>query len=184
MAEISISLLAGGPEHITKYAEQIISVYVKDSAESSQRDTLLYSEQWFHKQLLDEYFKSPNFKIITLWDSDLIIGFSCGCSLPKDTVWWADVKEPLPEGFAKETGQRTFALLELVLDRAWRGKKLGSKLHVELLTGRTERRVTLLASPEDRPAYSIWQHWGYQKIGTAEPADDGTIMDVFVRNLS
>lgn len=181
-----IRVVTGGPEDAHRYADQLADLFESDFFDPSIRKIYLsvFTKERFRRKIVEEYAGLPGFRIITAWAGDELVGFAYGSSLPADSLWWKDVKETLSEEFVEEDGSRTFALFDFVVKNNLRSQGLGSRLHTRLLEGRKEKRVTLLSSEPQQPAYSIWQHWGYQKVGTSEPTKDGTILDVFVRQLA
>jgi ribosomal protein S18 acetylase RimI-like enzyme len=179
-----VRVITGGPQDAERYADQLTELYETDFVDPPFRESTFFSTEWFRETLLKEYVKASNFKIVTLWCDDKLTGFVYGCPLPSNTQWWKDVREPLSNEFIREDGHRTLALLDICVKRSLRGQKLASQLHARLLEGRDVERVTLLSSKGQQPAYSIFQHWGYRKIGTADPAQEGIAMDVFIRQLS
>jgi GNAT superfamily N-acetyltransferase len=178
-----VDVVVGGSQEGKLYGDQLAELYESDFADPPLRGTTLFSKERFLKKLFEDYVKAPNFKIVILWKGDKVIGFVYGCSLPPETIWWKGIEESLPEGFAEEDGHRTLALIDIVVKKDLRGQGLGGQLHARLLEGRNEKRVTLLSPQDLQPAHSIWQHWGYQKIGTTGQTKSGAVMDVFVRQL-
>jgi hypothetical protein len=179
-----LHLKSGGPRDAYDYMDQIARLYKTDFFDPSYPSDRASAFASKVPEKLGGYTQAPNFKIVTLWDQGDLAGFVYGCSLPGQTGYWRDVREPLDPEFIEENGSRTLALLVLLIKRSLRGKGWGSKLYQELLNGRNEERVVLLTEPATQPAYSIWQHWGYRKIGTAQPSTDESIRDVFVLSLN
>ena len=68
-------------------------------------------------------------------------------SFPLDTKWWQNFLEPVPDDLAQEWPGRTFALIDLAVDQAWRGQGLGRELTEMLLGSRAEQRATLSVQP-------------------------------------
>lgn len=178
-----IYVVVGGPQEAEAYSNRLADLFESDLVPLSLQGSSFFSRERYLRNLLDDYVALPHFKVVTAWNGGELVGFVYGSSLPSGSQWWKDVKELLPEGFTEENGNRTLALFDIVVKNSFRGQGIGSQLHTKLLQGRSEERVTLLSEPELQPAYMIWQHWGYQKIGTAEPAKDGTVLDVFIRPL-
>lgn len=187
------SLITGGPRYAELYVDQLAELYESDFVDPPLQGTNFYSQERFKERLLEDYIASPNsedkndtdssFKIVTFWINNHLVGFVTGASLPLGTQWWKDVRERLPEGFDEENGNRTFALFDIVVKKSLRGQGLGHQLHSKLLEGRGEERVTLMCSESRQPAYSIWRHWGYRKVGTVESVDHGTIWSALIRQL-
>jgi hypothetical protein len=53
-----------------------------------------------------------------------------------------------------------------------------------LLAGRTEERATLLVRPENTPALTAYQSWGFTTIGQLQPFADSPVYDVMLRKLT
>jgi ribosomal protein S18 acetylase RimI-like enzyme len=173
-----LQMVAGGSEEGERSIEQLAQLYESDLQSGA------FSKERFREKFLQQYITKPNFKLVLLRDGATLVGFVCGNSLVQGTRWCSAVEEPLPEGFTEEDGTRTVALKDIVVAKEFRGQGLGRELHDCFLRDRKEERVTLLSSELDQPAHSIWQHWGYRKIGTVKPAGIAEVMNVFVRPLT
>ncbi|MFV2113550.1 GNAT family N-acetyltransferase [Micromonospora sp. LOL_025] len=77
--------------------------------------------------------------------------------------------EPIPTRFTDEDGKRTFAISELMVAPEWRGRGIAKSLHDELLAGRTEKRATLLAEPDNTPAQAAYRSWRWRKVTKLRP---------------
>ncbi|WP_280445123.1 GNAT family N-acetyltransferase [Nocardia brasiliensis] len=99
-------------------------------------------------------------------------GQAFGWPLHEGTAWWTGLQ--LDEGdlaeFTAEDGHRTFALSEIMVRSELTGRGLAHALHDELLTGRTERRATLLVQPDNERAYTTYRKWGWYRVGTLRPS--------------
>lgn len=158
-------------------------LYENDFVEPPLKGLDFYSAARFRDRFSEQYAGAPNFRVVLADGTDGLTGYGFGCSLPEGSPWWSGMDEPLPEEFTRETGNRTFALLELLVARDSRTHGIAGELHRRLLEGRTEERVSLLCSPPQMPAYAIWQHWGYEKVGQLRPAEDANLLHAFVRPL-
>lgn len=179
-----IVITTGDPNVARLYANELSELYERNFLDSLTPESKFFSKQEFQRRLVEWYLPTPNFKIVLLRIGGDLVGFALGASLPPNTQWWKDVRESLPKEFTEEDGNRTLALLDIVVDKHLQGRGLGSLLHKELLNDRKEERATLLGTPIRQPAYSIWPRWGYKKIGTAQPTADAPILEVFVRQLA
>lgn len=114
-----------------------------------------------------------------------VVGFAFGFLLPADTAWWDGAFEALPEAFTAETGQRTFAVIELAVRRAWRRQGVAARMHAALLDGLTAERVTLTMRPEPEaaPAQSAYAAWGYRRVCLSRPWSDAPVYELMVREL-
>lgn len=163
--------------------DELAALYANDFVDPPLKGTFFYSDARFRARLLDNYAKRPGFIVTTARVDDELIGFADGCPLSATNYWWKNARETLPSEFITENGKRTFAIFDIVVKKEWRDRKVARALHAKLLENRPEERVTLLSTTDTQPGYSMWQHYGYKKVATAEPAKEGTILDVFVRNL-
>jgi ribosomal protein S18 acetylase RimI-like enzyme len=178
-----VKLSVGGAAEAVTMVDELAALYVNDFVDPPLKGTFFYSDERFRSMLFDDYIKQAGFTVVTARAHGELIGFVDGCPLPCETRWWSDVREGLSEEFTQETGSRTFALLDIVVKKEWRGQKVARALHSKLLEGRQEERVTLLSTTNTQPGYSMWLHYGYKKVGTSEPPGDGTVLDAFVYYL-
>lgn len=108
-------------------------------------------------------------------DNGALVGFAFGFTMAADS-WWGGVEQP-----DAVKGRAKFALIELVVDPLHRGQGLSRKLMNEVLSGRSEPLATLCAHPEAEPARSMYDRWGWNKVGTVGLADD--LADILVLEL-
>ncbi|MCX0270504.1 GNAT family N-acetyltransferase [Nocardia zapadnayensis] len=88
------------------------------------------------------------------------------------------------EQFTIETGDRTFALSEIMVCVEYTGRGLARALHDRLLAGRPEQRATLLVNPGNERAYARYRKWGWYRVGWQRPDwDDAPRFDVLMRDL-
>ncbi|MGJ5833525.1 GNAT family N-acetyltransferase [Streptomyces ossamyceticus] len=127
----------------------------------------------------------PGFRLVLARDGGDVVGFTYGYRLPADTGWWGNLLEPLPPESTRETGERTFAVLELAVRKPWRRRGIAAGLHEQLLEGLAVERVTLTMRPEPEaaPAQSAYASWGYRKVGKSHPWEDAPVYDCMVLDL-
>jgi GNAT superfamily N-acetyltransferase len=127
----------------------------------------------------------PGFRLAIAEDGGEAVGFTFGYRLPPDTVWWNGLLEPMPEEFTRETGERTFVIIELAVRKPWRRQGLAARLHAVLLDGLGVERVTLTMRPEPEaaPAQQAYAAWGYRKVGRSQPWDEAPVYDSMVLDL-
>jgi GNAT superfamily N-acetyltransferase len=121
--------------------------------------------------------QSPGFTLITAEGDDGLVGFSLGLSF--GTNWWRGEFTPPPDELA---GATRFAVIELLVRQRFRGVGTGRDLLNDLLSGRPEDYAMLTSVPE-APAHSMYQHWGWRKIGAASPTERGPMMEVMALPL-
>lgn len=133
-----------------------------------------YSAERFAERLTG-YASSPAFALVTAraGEDGPLIGYAFGYVLPPGARWWDGLLDPVPAGLTTETGRRTFAVCELHVDAAWRGRGLASLLHRTLLPGDPERATLLVR--QDNPARAVYAHWGYEYVGRLQPYPDAPV---------
>lgn len=97
------------------------------------------------------------------------------------------MRQPLPEGYVREDGRRTLALNDVVVRGPWRGaagKGAAHGIQEELVSGRTEQRVTLLVNPahSDGRLKAVYESWGYEEIGQQQPFPDSPVFSAMMRD--
>jgi GNAT superfamily N-acetyltransferase len=112
-----------------------------------------------------------------------LVGYAYGVTLAADTQWWGGLREPFPEDLTRETGDRTFALNEIMVRAPWRRIGVARRLHDTLLTGRTEERATLLVEQGNLPAKAAYRRWGWRHVGFLQPFPDAPVYDSMVLDL-
>lgn len=130
----------------------------------------------------DQAATRDGFRVVVARDEDEVIGFTYGFLLPPGTGWWSGALDLLPENFTRETGDRTFAVIELAVRKSWRRQGVAARMHSELLEGLEVQRVTLSMRPEPTaaPAQTAYAQWGYRKIGPSRPWDEAPVYDLMV----
>lgn len=127
----------------------------------------------------------PGFRLVLARERGQVVGFGYGYRLPADTGWWGNLLESVPEEFARETDERTFAVIELAVRKPWRRQGVAAGLHARLLDGLAVERVTLTVRPEPEaaPARAAYAAWGYRKVGRSHPWPEAPIYDCMVLGL-
>ncbi|TQS29457.1 GNAT family N-acetyltransferase [Microbispora sp. KK1-11] len=132
----------------------------------------------------DAYTSRDGFDLVMAYVGDKPVGQSWGWPLAHDTRWWNGLEAEPEPGFTVEDGTRTFALSEIMVRRAWTGQGVAHALHDELLTGRDERRATLLVRPDNSAAYAAYLRWGWRPVARLRPGwPDAPLMDVLILPL-
>lgn len=120
-----------------------------------------------------------NYSLVTAYAGDQLVGFAFGSSLRPERGWWDGLQPPPPEGFTEETGARTVVLFEIEVRRAWQGKGIGRTIHDAFLSQRAEERATLASNPKATDTHTLYERWGWQKMGTV-PGEQGTYYREYV----
>ncbi|MEU1520423.1 GNAT family N-acetyltransferase [Streptomyces sp. NPDC005811] len=127
----------------------------------------------------------PGFRLVVAYGGGQVVGFGYGYRLPADTKWWANLLDPVCAEFGRETGVRTFAVIELAVRKPWRRRGVAAGLHARLLEGLAVERVTLTVRPEAEaaPARAAYAAWGYRTVGRSHPWPEAPVYDAMVLDL-
>ncbi|GAA2636181.1 GNAT family N-acetyltransferase [Actinomadura fulvescens] len=158
----------------------IVPVYVASHPDVIDRP--FYTAERFAERF-PGYAKAPGFEIAIAQIDGHPVGQAFGYTLPATTRWWNGLTPSPPEGFADESGSRTFAFNELMVVPEWQGKGVAHALHDELLNGRVEERATLLVREDNDSAQTAYRRWGWEKVGKLQPFADSPHFDAMLISL-
>ncbi|WP_327145388.1 GNAT family N-acetyltransferase [Nocardia sp. NBC_01327] len=132
--------------------------------------------------------RAGDFELVFAYLDGKPVGQTWGWPLLPDTIWWQisrlDIADTDLAAFTHETGNRTFALSEIMVCNEYAGRGIARALQDELLNGRREQRATLLVDPQNSRAYNRYSRWGWRRVGTMRPDwPDAPTFDVLVRSL-
>lgn len=126
----------------------------------------------------DRQLARPGFVLIAgSVDGDLA-GLAYGFVMDSG-IWWRNAKTDPPPALKN---QPKFAVIELLVRRAHRGRGYARDLLDSLLEGRAEPNATLLAKP-GAMAHEMYQRWGWRCIGVVQSYEEWDADDVFVLPL-
>jgi ribosomal protein S18 acetylase RimI-like enzyme len=108
----------GTREHLAEIQEVYTAAFQGYSLDDHRMRTLRQAE-------------SPAFTAITARDNGRLVGFAYGLAL-RGAGWWQGLEPPPERGFIDETGDRTFAVIDLAVLSSHRGHGLGRRLLNEL----------------------------------------------------
>jgi ribosomal protein S18 acetylase RimI-like enzyme len=156
--------------------DDLVAVYLDAHAE----DGAFYNEERYRQQLAG-HMKVPGWTLLTAEVGGHLVGYAYGFPLSSKTRWWKGIRGDVPPDFTHEDGHRTFALSELLVRPASQRKGIARGLHDKLVESRPEKRLTLLARPDNAPAQGAYRSWGWKKVAQLKPAWEGApIFDVLV----
>jgi ribosomal protein S18 acetylase RimI-like enzyme len=166
-------------------AEEILDSVVAPVYAASHIDVIanpFYSAERFVERVRG-YLRAPGFELVAAYVDNEPIGQAFGYALPPNARWWEGLTTPMTEGFTVETGDRTFALNELMVvpDRQRMG--VAHALHDDLLNGRQEQRATLLVREDNASAQQAYIRWGWEKVGKLRPYPDAPHFDAMILPL-
>ncbi|GAB3811218.1 GNAT family N-acetyltransferase [Micromonospora zhanjiangensis] len=153
-----------GADQAAAVVDQLVAGYLAAHADGSP----FHTEDRYRRQL-QGHLRVPGWTLVTAEVGDVLVGYVYGFPLPPTTRWWDGIQGPVPDGFTREDGHRTFALSELLVHPDWQGRGVARALHGELLGSRSEERATLLARPDNTVAQAAYRSWGYRKVAKLRP---------------
>jgi ribosomal protein S18 acetylase RimI-like enzyme len=157
--------------------DEIVAAYIEVYAHTGDP---FFGEERFRLQLAG-HMQAPAWELVTADLDGELVGFAYGFALPATTAWWRELVTKVPMGFTDEDGHRTLAISQVVVRAPWRRQHVGRRLHDTLLSGRSEKRATLLVEPDNQPAQAAYAAWGWHKVAQLRPGWAGApLYDVLV----
>jgi GNAT superfamily N-acetyltransferase len=156
--------------------EEYVELYLATRAEPPYNSGPLYARDRF----LDRTAKQAageGFRLVSARDEGRLVGFAFGFRIPAGR-WWGGGPGLTPELERDEN----FAVIELDLAKEYRGRGYGRLLLEELLEGRREPWAILLSLPS-APAHALYEHLGWDVVGTMQPFPDAEVADVMAVRL-
>ncbi|MEU4192036.1 GNAT family N-acetyltransferase [Kribbella sp. NPDC026611] len=140
-----------------------------------------YSVERFGEQFA-RHAGDPGWEVVVGYDDGEPVGFAYANTLTSDDRWWRRMATPLPEGC---TETPTVAVKEIMVRQPWRGRGNARLIHDELLRDRSEVQVSLLVNAlnGDGKVLRLYEAWGYESIGTQQPAVDGPVLVAMLRRI-
>jgi GNAT superfamily N-acetyltransferase len=154
----------------TAIFDEIVSVYTTVYADSQTEEDF----ENFRTRGATQ-FRDAGFDLVTARLDGKLIGFAFGITLREGSSWWRGLTPEPEEGLTRETGARSFAVIELVVLPEHRAQSLGRQLMDELLAGRSEERATLATDPREREVQAMYERWGWRKAGRVPAAPDAPV---------
>jgi GNAT superfamily N-acetyltransferase len=157
--------------------DEVTELYLNAYHDRPQGPGTIWNRDVFRNRTIGQS-ASPGFTLITACDSaDRLVGFAFGFSFRAER-WWRDSPPPPPE----LSGKTKFAVIELVVREAERGRGLSRLLLDQLTRERTEDYATLWSNPTS-DARKIYDHWGWTQAASTEPANDGRVFHILIHPL-
>ncbi|MEU6621887.1 GNAT family N-acetyltransferase [Streptomyces litmocidini] len=128
---------------------------------------------WF----VDYWGSSPRFSCVIGFEGGEPVGFAYGAPATPGREWW---REHLAEAPADDS---TFSVSELMVRPRWRKTGVAEQLHTALLEGRPEALAVLLVDPGHPKVQSLYEAWGYRRVGSRQPFADSPKFAVMLRAL-
>lgn len=130
---------------------------------------------------LDGHVRAPDWEAVVGYAGDEPVGYAYGATRPAGSRAWHGVQPTPDPELARETGDRTFFLFELMVRTPWRKTGAAATLHEELLRHRHEERASLTVEHDHPKVRALYERWGYQCVGCVRPFPDSPLSDVMLR---
>ena len=176
----ALEVEVGGLHATTRDKDELIDVY-RDAYADKIGDPFLTEER--HWERVQAYAKMDGYALAEGRVSRRMVGCALGYRLPRNAKWWNGLVTEVDPSLLIEDGARTFALTYMMVRREYRRRGYAKALHDELLSGRTERRATLLVNPANTSARKAYDAWGWYKVGELQPFSDAPIYDAMLKDL-
>ncbi len=180
MSLSSLQVRMYGSADARTHAGRLVEVYADVYADKI--DDPFFSVQRFAERL-ERHQSVASHTLVTGEVEGALVGYAYGACLGPRTLWWDGLREPYPPDLVRETGDRTFALNEIMVREAWQRRGIARRLHDALLGGRPEERATLLVEQENTPARTAYERWGWREVGHLQPFPDAPVYVSMVLGL-
>ncbi|WP_331738910.1 GNAT family N-acetyltransferase [Streptomyces sp. NBC_01276] len=145
----------------------LLDVYAEVYEQAAESDPFAAVDRF--AEGLDAWSRRPGWTCVVGYEGDQAVGYAYGAPLPPAAPWWGRLLTAVPADFIQETGQRTYALSELMVRAPWRRTGTSRRLHDSLLAPRTEQRATLLVDQDHPKVHLLYQSWGWTTLGDLRP---------------
>lgn len=159
--------------------DEIADLYVPAYAEPPYTPHPMFSRESFIERTTRQA-ADPGFILVTARTPTAVLaGFSFG--LPFEAgKWWRDVSGSVPPPDIAAAPK--FAVIELVVAQAHRGRHLAHRLINALLEERPEQYAMLLAEP-GTPAHQMYARWGWTAAAKVQSQPGADTDDALVLRL-
>lgn len=164
--------------HVDELTDLYREVYAEPPYEWGNEHAELFSKRFAGQR------QDRGFSLVEARAGGKLIAFGFGVTLAPTTPWWQNLVTPLPDDVTHEHVGRTFALVELLVRKPWRRRRVAETIHARLLQDRHEERATLTVLPAADAAQAAYVEWGWRKVTQKRnPLPGSPVFDVMVRGL-
>jgi GNAT superfamily N-acetyltransferase len=162
---------------LVRYRDELLAVYAEVYADKLSNPFFSPERYW---ERLEAYASRAGYSLVLGRLDGELIGYAMGFTLPAGSAWWRGLRTDVDPAVLVEDGQRTFALTYMMVRAAWRRRGYARALHDALLRDRPEQRAALLVLPDNVPARTAYDSWGWYQIGELQPFADAPVYDALV----
>ncbi|MFE2409907.1 GNAT family N-acetyltransferase [Kitasatospora sp. NPDC059408] len=154
------------------FRQLLIDVHA-DAYAAEMDDPFTQRFPWF----VDHWSALEGFTCVVGFDGEEPVGFAYGAPAKTGREWWREHIDPAPER------DSTFSFSELMVRPRWRKTGAAELLHSALMAGRDEALAVLLVDPDHPKVATLYESWGYRKVGDRRPFPDSPRYSVMLRDL-
>lgn len=144
------------------------------------------AQPFFSVERFEERLRShssvPGWECVVGRVDDVAVGYAYGFPFRRGGGW-SGLRTPVDPALTEETGNRTFALCEIMVREPWRKTGVAYAIHEELMGQRTEERAQLLVEPTHPRVRALYERWGYTWVAKRQPFADSPVYDTMIRPL-
>ncbi|WP_169811063.1 GNAT family N-acetyltransferase [Nocardia amamiensis] len=177
------SVRLGTADDVRHHFDGICELY--DEAFSAPPFVWPVDESQRHRQMLTKMIALQGFGIALAESGDTLVGFVYGDTLTTNTGWWDGFQQPVHPDVTREWPGRTFAVIDLAVQKSARRHGIGRRLLDTLLDSRPEQRVTLAVQPQAEDSHAFYRAiGGWRLVGRqTTPVFVSPEFDIYVREL-
>ncbi|MFF0446466.1 GNAT family N-acetyltransferase [Streptomyces sp. NPDC004609] len=159
-------------DDLPEIRQTVIDVHAE--AQGDDRDNEFAKKfPWF----VDHWGGHPEYACVIAYDGDDAVGFAYGAPSTPQREWWREHLDRAPEK------DRTFSYSELAVSTKWRKQGVAELLSRALLEGRNEDLAVLLVDIDHPRVQSLYESWGFHKVGERQPFADSPVYAVMLAEL-
>ncbi|MGW4306850.1 GNAT family N-acetyltransferase [Streptomyces californicus] len=172
MSAAELEIRRYGHEDLPQIRQTIIDLHAA-AAGPDRDDDFKKKFPWF----VDHWGGNPDFACVIAYDGDDAVGFAYGTPAVEGREWWRESLDTPPER------SRTFSYSELAVHPEKRKQGLADALSRALLAGRPEDLAVLLVDVKHPRVQSLYEGWGFRKVGERQPFPDSPVYAVMLADL-
>ncbi|MFD4261787.1 GNAT family N-acetyltransferase [Streptomyces sp. NPDC058534] len=161
-----------GHDDLPQIRQAIIDLHA-EAAGPDRDDDFKKKFPWF----VDHWGGNPDFACVIAYEDDEAVGFAYGAPAAEGREWWREHLAPAPEKTV------TFSYSELAVSPKKRKQGVADALSRSLLEGRLEDLAVLLVDVTHPRVQTLYESWGFRKVGERQPFPDSPLYAVMLAEL-
>ncbi|MFG2814901.1 GNAT family N-acetyltransferase [Streptomyces sp. NPDC048410] len=159
-------------EDLPQIRQDLIDVH-RDAYANAMNDEFNQRFSWF----VDHWGGNPDFACVIAFDGDEPVAFAYGAPATADREWWREHLDEVPKRHL------TFSYSELAVRMSHRKTGTAKLVTRALLENRDEDLAVLLVDVTHPRVQSLYENWGFNKVGERQPFPDSPVYAVMLAEL-